>query len=91
METIRNIIKFTTPGNQEKWEEYCLPIGNSYLGATFFGGIDKERIVLNEKTLWTGGPAPERNYKGGNRKGAYESVEKVQKLLHDGKYDEAIG
>lgn len=91
METIRNIIKFTTPGNQEKWEEHCLPIGNGYLGATFFGGIDKERIVLNEKTLWTGGPAPERNYNGGNRKGAYESVAKVQKLLYEGKYDEAVG
>lgn len=91
METIRNIIKFTAPGNQEKWEEHCLPIGNGYLGATFFGGVDRERIVLNEKTLWTGGPSPDRNYNGGNRKDAYKYVAEVQKLLHEGKYDEAIG
>ena len=91
MNTIRNIIKFTTPGNQDKWEEYCLPIGNSYLGATFFGGINKERVVLNEKTLWAGGPSPDRtSYNGGNRKGAYEYVKEVQDLLHAGKYNEAI-
>ena len=91
MNTINNVIKFKTPGNQEKWEEYCLPIGNGYLGASFFGGIDKERIVLNEKTLWVGGPSPNRpSYNGGNRKDAYKSVRKVQELLHDGKYDEAV-
>lgn len=91
MNTIKNIIKFTAPGNQEKWEEYCLPIGNGYLGATFFGGIEKERIVLNEKTLWVGGPSEDRpDYNGGNRINAYESVKKVQELLYDGKYDEAV-
>ena len=91
MDTIRNIIKFTTPGNQEKWEEYCLPIGNGYLGATFFGGIERERVVLNEKTLWTGGPSPSRpDYNGGNRTGAAAFVAEVQQLLHDGKYDEAL-
>lgn len=91
MNTIKNIIKFKTPGNQEKWEEYCLPIGNGYLGASFFGGVEKERIVLNEKTLWVGGPSPSRpDYIGGNRKGAYKSVKEIQELLYDGKYDEAV-
>ena len=91
MDTIRNIIKFTTPGNQDKWEEYCLPIGNGYLGATFFGGIERERVVLNEKTLWTGGPSSSRpDYNGGNRTGAAAFVAEVQQLLHDGKYDEAL-
>ena len=91
METIKNIIKFTSPGNQEKWEEFCLPIGNGYLGATFFGGIEKERIALNEKTLWTGGPSEYRpDYNGGNRKNAYKYVKEVQQLLHDNKYNDAI-
>lgn len=89
--TIRNKITFTKPGNQEKWEEYCLPIGNGYLGSSFFGGIEKERVVLNEKTLWLGGPSDTRpEYNGGNRKNAYESVKAVQELLNDGKYDEAV-
>lgn len=91
MNTIKNIIKFSTPGNQEKWEEYCLPIGNGYLGASFFGGIEKERIVLNEKTLWVGGPSPNRpNYIGGNRKAAYKNVREIQELLYEDKYDKAV-
>ncbi len=91
MNTINNIIKFASPGDQEKWEEYCLPIGNGYLGATFFGGVNRERVVLNEKTLWLGGPSESRpDYNGGNRKGAYKYVKEVQDLLHNNKYDEAI-
>lgn len=91
METIKNIIKFTSPGNQDKWEEYCLPIGNGYLGATFFGGIEKERIVLNEKTFWVGGPSHSRpDYNGGNRKNAYKYVKDVQQLLEKGEYDAAV-
>ena len=71
MDTINNKIKFRTAGDPEKWESSCLPIGNGYMGATFFGGIAQERVVLNEKTLWIGGPSPSRpDYDGGNRKGA---------------------
>ena len=91
MDTIFNMIKFNTPGVPEKWESTCLPIGNGYMGATFFGGIEREVVVLNEKTLWTGGPSPSRpDYNGGNRKGAYKSVRKVQELLAAGKYEEAL-
>ena len=38
------------------WMEYSLPIGNGQLGACLFGGIAKDEIQFNEKTLWTGGP-----------------------------------
>lgn len=91
METIRNVIYFNSPGDPEKWEEECLPIGNGYMGASFFGGISCERIVLNEKTLWTGGPSVLRpGYNGGNRAGANKYVRKVQELLDEGKYSEAL-
>lgn len=91
MEFLRNVIRFTKPGDFSKWEQECLPIGNGYMGASFFGGIAKEKIVLNEKTLWTGGPSKWRpDYCGGNKKNAYPHVKKVQELLHDGKYDEAL-
>lgn len=91
MEFLRNVLRFTTPGDFSKWEQECLPIGNGYMGACFFGGIAKEKIVLNEKTLWTGGPSKWRpDYCGGNKKNAYPHVKKVQELLHDGKYDEAL-
>ena len=38
------------------WESKTLPIGNGSLGASVFGAIETERISLNEKTLWLGGP-----------------------------------
>lgn len=38
------------------WERYSLPIGNSSIEASVFGRVDKERIQLNEKSLWSGGP-----------------------------------
>lgn len=91
MNTIKNVIHFNVPGNQEKWEENCLPIGNGYLGASFFGGIEKERIVLNEKTLWVGGPSPNRpDYNGGNRNNAYRHVKEVQDFLYNGQYEQAV-
>ena len=36
------------------WEEDALPLGNGQLGCKVFGGISKERIQLNEKSLWSG-------------------------------------
>ena len=90
MEFLRNTIRFTTPGDFSKWEQDSHVIGNGRLGASFFGGIAKEKIVINEKTLWTGGPSKQRpDYYGGNKRNAYPDVKKVQELLHDGKYDEA--
>ncbi|WP_020574115.1 glycosyl hydrolase family 95 catalytic domain-containing protein [Actinopolymorpha alba] len=38
------------------WEREALPIGNGRLGAMVFGGVASERLQLNEKSLWTGGP-----------------------------------
>ena len=49
------------------WEKWSLPIGNGHMGASIFGGVEYERVQLNEKTLWSGGPSKSRpNYNGGN-------------------------
>ena len=37
------------------WLE-ALPIGNGRISAMVFGGTDRERLQLNEGTLWAGGP-----------------------------------
>ncbi|KEY99140.1 hypothetical protein AI27_06710, partial [Sphingomonas sp. BHC-A] len=37
------------------WTE-ALPIGNGRLGAMLFGGVARERLQLNEGTLWAGQP-----------------------------------
>lgn len=59
---------YTSPAEDtyEGWEQWSLPIGNSSIGASVFGGITAERIQLNEKSLWSGGPAAGRDYQGGN-------------------------
>ena len=80
------------PNTYKGWEEWSLPIGNSGIGASVFGGVETERIQLNEKSLWSGGPAEGRDYKGGNieengRNG--ETVHQIQQLFREGKVDEA--
>jgi alpha-L-fucosidase 2 len=44
---------FQKPAAQ--WAD-ALPIGNGRLGAMVFGGIQHERIALNDDTLWSGYP-----------------------------------
>ena len=39
-----------------EWEYRSLPIGNGSIGANIMGSVATERITLNEKTLWRGGP-----------------------------------
>ncbi|MDE5756022.1 MAG: glycoside hydrolase family 95 protein, partial [Clostridia bacterium] len=52
---------------QNKWQQQALPLGNGTLGITVTGEPYDEWVVVNEKTLWTGGPSPKRpNYNGGN-------------------------
>lgn len=40
----------------DPWESQSLPIGNGRIGGTTFGGDKRDRINLNEISLWTGGP-----------------------------------
>ena len=55
------------PDSYDGWEKWSLPIGNSGIGASVFGGVQTERIQLNEKSLWSGGPSESRpDYNGGN-------------------------
>lgn len=45
---------YTQPASD--WESQSLPIGNGRVGGTAFGGDKRDRINLNEVSLWTGGP-----------------------------------
>ncbi|MBT2561271.1 glycoside hydrolase N-terminal domain-containing protein [Pedobacter sp. ISL-68] len=62
----------------EKWTD-ALPIGNGRLGAMIFSGAAVDHIQFNEETVWTGKP---RDY---NRKGAYQYLPEIRKLLFEGK------
>src|SRR5436853_669440 len=60
-----------------------LPLGNGRLGAMVFGGIDQEKIVLNEISLWSGSP------QDADRPEAYQHLPEIQRLLKEGKNIEA--
>jgi alpha-L-fucosidase 2 len=72
------------------WEEDALPLGNGDLGCKIFGDVERERIQLNEKSLWSGtvcGMGGNTNGNGNGDRG--ESLRLIQKLLKEKKYQEA--
>ena len=75
-----NTIWFDHPA--DKWEE-ALPIGNGRLGAMIFGGMERERIALNQDSIWYGGPIDRVN------PDAKEYLPQVRSLLLQGKIPEA--
>ena len=66
----------------EAWTE-ALPVGNGRLGAMVFGGTMRERLQLNEDTLWAGGPYEPVNSE------ARAHLEEVRSLLFAHRYAEA--
>ena len=64
------------------WNE-ALPLGNGRLGAMVFGGVGKERVQLNEDTLWAGGPYDP------SRDEAREALPEAQRLIFANKHKEA--
>jgi len=62
----------------------ALPVGNGFLGAMVFGDVNHERIQLNEKTLWSGGPDD-----NSNNPDASKALNEIRQLLFNGKYKEA--
>jgi len=66
----------------QKWEE-TLPLGNGRLGMMPDGGVNQEKIVLNDITLWSGAPQDANNY------AANKSLPQIRKLILEGKNDEA--
>lgn len=67
------------------WENDALVQGNGSTGLMAFGQPSKDRLHVNEKTLWRGGPAAGRNYIGGNRATAVtpEQLESYREALDD--------
>ena len=42
--------------------EYALPIGNGEFGAMVYGGIHRDRLQFNDKSVWTGSPKIRGSY-----------------------------
>jgi len=69
------VVWFDRPGNS--FHESCV-LGNGRLGAMDLGGVSKDRIVLNESSLWSGGPYDGNNYDG------YKCLQEVREKLFAG-------
>src|SRR3954453_4243652 len=61
----------------------ALPIGNGRLGAMVFGGVEHERLQLNEDTIWAGETRDRLNPDGP------ATVPEIRRLLFEGKPVEA--
>lgn len=64
--------------------EETLVIGNGNIGAAIYGGVDEERISLNDVTLWTG--EPEKQVYSPD---AFRSIPKIREALFAENYAEA--
>lgn len=69
-------------GPAKIWVE-ALPVGNGRLGAMVYGGAARERLQLNEDTLYAGGPYDPINPQ------SLATLPKVRELVFAGRYAEA--
>ena len=53
LNVFNSILANETMKDDMNWLQ-ALPLGNGFIGAMVFGGINLERIQLNEKSLWSG-------------------------------------
>ncbi len=75
-----NVLWYAT--SAANWNE-ALPIGNGRLGAMVFGGLNDERLQLNEDSVWAGQKMDRVN------PAAAQAVPEVRRLLFAGKFAEA--
>ncbi|MEO1010898.1 MAG: glycoside hydrolase family 95 protein [Bacteroidota bacterium] len=68
--------------NDPEWLK-ALPLGNGSLGLMVYGDVNRERIQLNEESMWSGSPADNDNPE------ARAAQDKIRQLLFEGKYKEA--
>jgi len=73
---------YKQPAGLREWTK-ALPIGNGRMGAMVFGGINKERIQLNEESCWSGG------YRDRHNPAAKGNLEAIRQHLKNGRADEA--
>lgn len=80
MDILSNLLFYNSPA--EQWDE-ALPVGNGRLGGMVFGRPTDELIQLNEDSIWSG------SFRKRNNPKAYENLEKMRKLIREGKTAEA--
>jgi len=64
------------------WNE-ALPLGNGRLGAMLYGGINSEKLQLNEDSLWSG------FHRDRNNRDALQHIDEIRSLIDSGRIEEA--
>lgn len=64
------------------WEE-ASPIGSGFLGAMVYGGVEKEQLMINEDSLWSG------DFLDRTNQDSLKVLDTVRELLENGKVKEA--
>ena len=67
----------------QQWTD-MIPIGNGHMGAMIAGRPEREYLILNEDTIWAGGP-----YDHLNPDATPEKLAQMRQLIFDGKADQA--
>ncbi len=65
--------------------QQSLPLGSGRIGALVFGGVNEERIVLNESSVWSG------SREDADRPDAHKALPEIRRLLLAGRNAEAEG
>ncbi len=79
--------QFSNMSFNDEWEYRSLPIGNGSIGANIMGSILTERLTLNEKSLWLGGPGVKAGvdaYWNVNKENAYQVLPLIREALAEG-------
>jgi alpha-L-fucosidase 2 len=74
------LVRFGAPA--QRFTESA-PLGNGRLGVMDFGGVDEERLILNESGMWSGSP------QDADRPDAAAALPEIRRLLLAGKNVEA--
>lgn len=61
--------------------EESLVLGNGRVGATVFGGVESDKIYLNDATLWSGEPVPPNQ-----NPEAYKNIPAIREALQNENY-----
>lgn len=80
-----NLLRIWYDEPAKDWQTEALAIGNGYMGSLIFGGVASDKIHINEKSAWKGGPSnPSKRgpYNYGNTNPT-ETEEDLQKIRND--------
>ena len=79
---MEEMLWYKEPADLFQWTK-ALPVGNGRMGAMGFGGIERERIQLNEESLWSGG------FRDRGNPNAKKELGRIRKLLKEDRVEEA--